>query len=677
MKSVVALLALAPLRAWGAGTPVAKVISMLSDLQARIVKEGDASQKEFAEFSEWCEDRSRNLDFEIKTGTSQVEELNAAIAQEFALTSTMIVRIEELAGGLATDEADLKAATQIRDKEAVDFAAEEKELAEAVDILRRAIQILEREMQGGASMLQLQHAGSLVQALSVLVDAAMLRTSDVAKLNAFIQASQKQEEDSADQEFGAPAAAVYQSHSGNIVDTLEELLDKAEVQLQASRQKETNSQHNFEMLRQALEDEISFATKDMTAAKKNMAGSAERKSTSDGDLKVTTKELASDKDVKESLHQTCMTRAQDFEAETKSRSEELKTLAEAEQIIKEAIGSTASSFLQVDRSRLTSSEELANFEAVRVVRDLARKENSRVLAQLASKMAAAMRGGSGDPFSKVKGLITDMIAKLEEEAGEDATKKAYCDKELKETNAKKLEKTTEIEMLSTRIDQASAKSAKLKAEVATLQDQLAKLAKSQADMNKMRLEEKDTYTTSKAEQEKGLEGVKLALKVLKEYYASDAVHEAAVGAAGGIISLLETVESDMTKMLASLMTQEETAVAEYERMTKKNEIEKATKDQDDAYKVRETKQLDKSTSENAADRSAVQAELDAILEYSAKIDEQCIAKPEAYSERARRREAEIAGLKEALSVLESETALLQRLKGHRRLRGVLSPTRSA
>merc|ERR1712050_77299 len=102
------------------------------------------------------------------------------------------------------------------------------------------------------------------------------------------------------------------------------------------------------------------------------------------------------------------------------------------------------------------------------------------------------------------------------------------------------------------------------AEVATLQDQLAKLAKSQAEMDQLRREEKQTYVDSKAEQEKGLEGVKLAMKVLKEYYASDAAHDAAVGAAGGIISLLETIESDMTKMLAALMTQEDTSVAEYE-----------------------------------------------------------------------------------------------------------------
>merc|ERR550525_2198866 len=137
MKFTAALLVLTPLRAWGTGSPIGKVVSMLSDLQAKIIKEGEAAQKEFAEFSEWCEDRSRNLGFEIRTGKSQAEELSAAIAQEVALSTSLSAKIEELGAGLATDEADLKAATEIRNTEAGNFAAEEADLVETVDMVRR------------------------------------------------------------------------------------------------------------------------------------------------------------------------------------------------------------------------------------------------------------------------------------------------------------------------------------------------------------------------------------------------------------------------------------------------------------------------------------------------------------------------------------------------------------
>merc|ERR550539_1564924 len=99
-----------------------------------------------------------------------------------------------------------------------------------------------------------------------------------------------------------------------------------------------------------------------------------------------------------------------------------------------------------------------------------------------------------------------MVAKLEAEAGADATRKAYCDKELSETRAKKLEKTSEIELLTSRVDQMSAKSAKLKEEIAALESELSKLAQAQSQLTKLRLEEKESYTADKAEQSRGLDG---------------------------------------------------------------------------------------------------------------------------------------------------------------------------
>merc|ERR1712127_844309 len=93
-----------------------------------------------------------------------------------------------------------------------------------------------------------------------------------------------------------------------------------------------------------------------------------------------------------------------------------------------------------------------------------------------------------------------------------------------------------------------------------------------------------------------------------------------------------------------------------------------TKDQDVKYKTKESKRLDKYSSELSADLTGVQAELDAVLEYLSKIEGECIAKAESYAARKARFESEIAGLKEALSILESETALVQR-RSQRVLRG--------
>ena len=58
--------------------------------------------------------------------------------------------------------------------------------------------------------------------------------------------------------------------------------------------------------------------------------------------------------------------------------------------------------------------------------------------------------------------------------------------------------------------------------------------------------------------------------------------------------------------------------------------------------------------ETKEDLGTSNTELSAILEYWEKLKPQCIAKPEPYAERKKRREAEIAGLKEALTILEEE-----------------------
>merc|ERR1719217_1481721 len=100
---------------------------------------------------------------------------------------------------------------------------------------------------------------------------------------------------------------------------------------------------------------------------------------------------------------------------------------------------------------------------------------------------------------------------------------------------------------------------------------------------------------------------------------------------------------------------------------------KTQKDQDVKYKAAEAKGLDKTVAELSNDLSGVQTELAAVLEYGEKLTEQCVAKPETYEERKARRDAEIKGLKEALSVLENEAALVQRNLRGRKQHGVLAP----
>merc|ERR1712217_356502 len=95
----------------------------------------------------------------------------------------------------------------------------------------------------------------------------------------------------------------------------------------------------------------------------------------------------------------------------------------------------------------------------------AEQHHDTALAQLASSIASQFTQGAAsgeDPFGKVKGLISDMIAKLEKEMNDEVEEKAYCDEQMSKTEAKKSELEEDVSKMTAKIDQATARSSELK-----------------------------------------------------------------------------------------------------------------------------------------------------------------------------------------------------------------------
>merc|ERR1719413_184353 len=146
------------------------------------------------------------------------------------------------------------------------------------------------------------------------------------------------------------------------------------------------------------------------------------------------------------------------------------------------------------------------------------------------------------------------------------------------------------------------------------------------------------------------------LQAADDQPAPPELHEKATGAGQSIIGILEVVEADFAKNLAEEEKQEADSEAEYQKMTQENKVTTTLKNQDVKYKTQEFVGLDKAIADLSSDRDTANSELGAVNQYYGKLKERCIAKPETYEERQARRTAEINGLKEALAILEDETA---------------------
>ena len=165
------------------------------------------------------------------------------------------------------------------------------------------------------------------------------------------------------------------------------------------------------------------------------------------------------------------------------------------------------------------------------------------------------------------------------EAAEEADHKAWCDKETMETQEKIDYHTRKVDKLAAKIDKAVAQIAQLTETIADLQKAVAENAKLQANMDQIRSEDKAAFKVMKKDFTDGIEGLTMALQILREYYAKEpeaeallqmkktmirqpsdpAVHARSGDAATGIIGLLEVAESDFTKMLADAEVEEESS----------------------------------------------------------------------------------------------------------------------
>jgi len=597
-----------------------------------------------------------------------------------------VSKIEEHANALAEDETSVKEAEGIRKKEKEDFKAAEKSLQDSINALDRAMNVLSRK---SASLVQTQvnkkDIRALLDTISSVINGASLTIQDSSKLTAFMQgnAADKDEEDDGLGELTAPTAKNYNSHSGGITDMIEDMKQKAVGQLKVLRTEEQNRQNNFNLVKGSLMQEIKVANNAIAEAKESKNGASVLQASVETDKAASTKELTADTKALSDAKTDCIMTADEFDLSQKGRAEEMAAVDQA----LEALGGVKNkqagySFLQLDSKH-------DQFEVVNALRNLAQAQHSAVLTQLAGRVSAAMtiasRTGndfSADPFKKVKGMVAEMITKLEKEIGSAGAHKAYCDKSIAESKESKAKQQLVMDKQTGQLDKAKAKATSLQEDTTKLEEELATLTKEQGAATKLRAEEAATFKASKADLTDGLAGVKKAIKVLSAYYSQSAAalvqrphfghsSKKEAGAGGSAVSILEICHSDMQKELSNIEMAESEEKSAYTQLTLDNKLNKAVKAETLKAKKVAAITLKKVMSEYNEDLDGMQTEMDAINAAAKTIKGQCDApQPETYEEKVSRRTAEIDGLKDALKTIKAVPALLQVAPKQSSLRGV-------
>jgi len=659
---VVLIASLLGLASGTAVTPVQKVIQMLTGMVEKGKVEKHDEQVQFASYKQFCDDTAAQKEVAIAEAEEMIGMLKADIQKMKADAEKLTQEVHVLDADMMTWEGDVKAAAKVRAIEHADYQKTHKDYTESIDALTAAIAMLKDKMK------------DTPQAMSMLQNTRAwerLPADGKHEIEAFLAEP--------DDSF-TPQANAYEWKSAGIIDMLNKLKDKFIDERTDLEKQELSARHAFDMLTQDLKASVKAAEEAKSSKAEGKAKALQQSAESSGDLKDTIATKEEDSKYLADLTSTCKRKASDFESRQALRAQELQAIEQAIEILSggavagaaekhlpSLVQKKATSFVQL---RGDSAQDPNVIRVAAYLNEQALRTGSRVLSALAIRARA-------DPFAKVKKMIKDLIQHLMASANEEAEHKGWCDTELASNEQTRKSKTSAVETLKGEIEELDAKIAKLGQDVADLTKSVAEVTSATKEAEQIRSVEKAKNTATIQDAQEAQAAVAQAITVLKEFYASAAeatalaqthkgkqpeVFEGAYKGmgteSGGIIAMLEVIQSDFARLESETDSAESSAQKEFENFMTDSSVDNAAKNKDIEHKQMEKQNKEQTLTEKTADLETTQAELTAALEYYDKLKPSCIDQGVSYEDRVARRKEEIEALQEALKILNGQDIAL-------------------
>jgi len=639
-------------------TPIQKVIEMMDGMLTKGKEEKHQEEVSFTTFKVWCDQTRTETTKAIKDGADKIVQLNADIEKASADAENLKGEIKDLEVNINTADDELKAATKIRQKENADYKAVHFDLSESVDALARAVEVLKSKdvKVAQASLLQLQNMPQIPEHEKAVITSflAMVSNSD----------------------SGAPEAAGYEFQSGGIVSMMEKLKLKFEDQRLGAEKAEIAAKGNFETLAQQLSDDMKNMEKSVEQKTEKKAERLSDAADAKGELEITTQAKGEDETKLSDTNAECSARTDEFEKNQVLRSEEVKAIATAKEILAspEVSGNADKhlpKLLQTSFAQLRSSsvdDKTSRQRVVELLQARAKKLGSRYLALVATRAAE-------DPFGKVKKMIKDLIVKLMEEANAEADHKGYCDTELATNKQTREIKSAEVEDLSANIEKNTAEIMQFADEIKTLSEDIAAINSQQAQATELRGDAKTENQEAIADAKVAQEAVEKAMKVIQDFYdksggsafvqhqsnlaeemkqVAKAPYTGMMAGGGNLVDFMEVILSDFARLEAETSTEEDEQASAHQKFMDETTEDKEVKEVEVKHKAGKRAQLEEVTRNLKKELELTQRELDAALEYYEKLKPDCVDQGLSYEDRVASREAEIESLQEALKILAGE-----------------------
>eukprot|EP00441_Pelagodinium_beii_P044159 CAMPEP_0197651840 /NCGR_PEP_ID=MMETSP1338-20131121/34079_1 /TAXON_ID=43686 ORGANISM="Pelagodinium beii, Strain RCC1491" /NCGR_SAMPLE_ID=MMETSP1338 /ASSEMBLY_ACC=CAM_ASM_000754 /LENGTH=688 /DNA_ID=CAMNT_0043226581 /DNA_START=97 /DNA_END=2163 /DNA_ORIENTATION=+ len=634
------------------------ILKLLEDTSAKIEKENYTEVKTWNKFATWCSETKSEKTEAIATGEAAIQSLTAGIAQSKSETEIAESDITALEGDISDLGEQKKAAAKARKTELASYSENNKDVQDAIAGLDKALE--EMKAKKSASLLQQGSFSRTVRAAAVLASSLGLKAGKALDVDT-------------DEDF---------SYQG-ILDMLEELQKNFRDSKNEADLKEAKAVSAYNLAVQARENMLKDKKQELDEKKALVASTATSMAQAKRQLSEAEKMLTDDETYLNETKDMCGAKNQTFQQRQAMREEEAAALLQAVSILEETANGTAADtsgpvLVEIAEIRVRDPEILAEAAAEAV--ELESSEKPRIaliekevkskpgnlrrqglspavaddeqskkredIAALLSKTAEKLHSSRiaelvtkvrTDPLKTIKDMISKMIAKLQSQASESQTQKAFCDKEIGEAETKRDTSSAKVTKDNTALSATTARRDKLAEELVAINLTLVSLNKKENESTEIRAEEANESAEAISEAKAAVQGVESALQVISGFYskakdvallgqpskdAPESEDDAYAGdqaGSKGIIGMLEVLRDNFKRTITETKSQEEEAADEHRKLLEEISVSRAENTEAKRVKIQfkldaedEISQLDTSLEQATASMKSALVQLSSL-----------------------------------------------------------------
>jgi chromosome segregation ATPase len=645
-------------------TPVAKIVTLLKDMQKTLEKEGEEDEETYEKMACWCSTNDKEKTKSIGEAKTRIEDLTAAIEEGTGSSSRLNTEIANLGKEVAKNQDALDKATAMRTDELAEFVAEEKDVLQSISALKSAIIVLSKH-HGGASFLQV--SSSQLSKVAQVMQQQLKKNTKV--FEGVLTKSQKRKVEVFAQVSKGQTHVKYAPASGEIFGILKAMKETFEANLGKSTKEEGQNKKDYEDLKATKSEEITAGKEQKDAKTQELANTDQKLADDKQDLDDTTTSLAEDEKFLKNLKETCTMLDQEFERRQKARQLELAGVSKALEILtsddahdlfSKSMKPVPPEFIQNRMQR--SKDSHRRMEASKLLSNLAKKSNNPRLMTLALRVRL-------DAFTRVKKAIDEMITQLMKEKEDEIKHKDYCIENLNENEKKTERKDREKKDVLETIDDLTMTIDTLTKEIDTLKSEVSEMQLQMKHAGEDRELENKEFQTTVAEQRATAALLGKALDVLKSVYEKKA---AAFNQeededdqtppvqfkkmeknknSGGVMGMIQELIDEAKALEAEAIRSEEEAQKAYEDFVKDTNASIETKTKEITTKSEELAKAADDKTKAEDQRDDILQELEMLNNEAADLHKACDFVLKNFDVRQEARDGEIEGLKQAKAIL--------------------------